>query len=371
MDRMPNWPDPQSMAGDVLIKDYGRVGLIGLNRPQAMNALTLAVVRQIAAALDRFEAESTIERVAILSTGGRAFCAGGDIRVLGEHIARGDTASALTFWREEYHLNRRIKRYRKPYIALIDGLVMGGGVGVSVHGSHRIAGDHYAFAMPEVGIGFFPDVGATFFLPRCPGKTGCYLALTGLRATASDAVALGLATASVDSQRFGELLDALAGPRDTDLIIDDFSQPVAASGIMAQRALIDHCCSAPSLPATLERFQAAATAGSDFAKAAAAALVTKSPTSLAIAWRQMHIGASLDFDEALRTEYRIVVRLCGGHDFREGIRAVIIDKDNRPRWDPASLDGVDADEIARYFAPLDPDLSLPAPGRDHAASEGA
>jgi enoyl-CoA hydratase len=368
---MRNWPDPEPMAGDVLVMHYGQVGLIGLNRPPAMNALTLSVVRQIADALDRFEADSSIGRVAIMSTGGRAFCAGGDIRALGDHIARGDIDAALTFWREEYRLNRRIKLYRKPYVALIDGLVMGGGVGVSVHGSHRIAGQHYALAMPEVGIGFFPDVGATFFLPRCPGKTGWYLALTGLRAVGGDAVALGLATAYVDSDRFGELVEALAGPRDMNAIIGDFSQQAPASVIMAERALIDHCCSAPTVPAIMQHFQTAALAGSGFAAAAAAALATKSPTSLEIAWRQMQIGATLDFDEALRTEYRIVSRLCGGHDFREGIRAVIIDKDNRPQWKPAHLNGVAAAQIAHYFAPLDPDLSLLPPVREDAGSEGA
>jgi enoyl-CoA hydratase len=368
---MRNWPGPEPKAGDVLVMNYDQVGLIGLHRPQAMNALTVSVVRQIADALDRFDADSSISRVVIMSTGGRAFCAGGDVRVLGDHIAKGDIGAALTFWREEYRLNRRIKRYRKPYIALIDGLVMGGGVGVSVHGSHRIASEHYALAMPEVGIGFFPDVGATFFLPRCPGKTGWYLALTGLRAGGGDAVALGLATAYVNSDRFGDLLAALAGPGDTTAIIGDFSQQPPASVLLAEQALIDHCCSAPTLPAIVQRFQAAAIAGSGFAAAAAAALATKSPTSLEIALRQMQIGATLDFDAALRTEYRIVSRLCGGHDFREGIRAVIIDKDNRPLWQPASLDGVDAEQIARYFAPLDPDLSLVPPDRNHAGPEGA
>jgi enoyl-CoA hydratase len=355
---MPDWPDPKTAIGDVLVTNYGQVGLIGLNRPPAMNALTLSVVQQIAAALDRFEADRSIARVVIMATAGRAFCAGGDIRVLRDHIERGDTAFALTFWAEEYRLNRRIKRYCKPYIALVDGIVMGGGVGVSVHGSHRIATEKYAFAMPEVGIGFFPDVGATYFLPRCPGKTGWYLALTGLRADCGDAQALGLATAHVKSGRLADLLAALAGTGETDAIISDFSEHAPASTIMTERPLIDRCCSAPTLTAIVRQFEHAAATGSSFAASAVAALAAKSPTSLQIALRQMQIGATLDFDEALRTEYRIVSRLCRGRDFSEGIRAVIIDKDNRPKWQPASLAGVDEDMIQRHFAPLDQDLSL-------------
>jgi enoyl-CoA hydratase len=350
---MPIWPDPLSAAGDVIACVRGHVGLIGLNRPHALNALTIETVRAIAGALDRFESNPQVAHVAVLSTGGRAFCAGGDIRVLGEHIGRGDFAAALGFWAEEYRLNRRIKHYSKPYIALIDGIVMGGGVGISVHGAWRIATERYAFAMPEVGIGFIPDVGATFVLPRCPGKSGWYLALTGLRADCGDAVALGLASCYMPSERVDTLLAALAQSRDTAALVRAFATPPPDSPLAKERALIDSCCSAGTLPTILASFQKAAAAGSHFAAAAVTALVSKSPMSLQIALRQMQIGAGLEFDAALQTEYRIVSRLCRGHDFSEGIRAVIIDKDNCPQWQPATLAAVEEGAIAAHFAPLD------------------
>src|SRR5918994_3966155 len=197
-------PEPE-----ILCERRGEAGLITLDRPKALNALTLRMVRALRRSLDAWEADPAVTRVVIAGSGERAFCAGGDIRQLYDLGRGGRVEEALAFWREEYELNIRIKRYPKPFVALIDGIVMGGGVGVSLHGSHRVAGDRYSFAMPEVAIGFFPDVGATYALPRLPGRTGTYFALTGERLRAADALALGLATHAVPSTDHPALLEAL------------------------------------------------------------------------------------------------------------------------------------------------------------------
>ena len=208
-----NLSTPASAAAggepETRVERRGRAGVIVLNRPRALNALTLSMVRDIARALDEFERDPGVERVVISGAGDRAFCAGGDIRWLYDRGRAGDHEAQLTFWREEYLLDQRIKRFPKPYVALIDGVVMGGGVGVSLHGSHRVASERCVFAMPEVGIGFFPDVGATWLLPRLPRRIGVYLALTGLRANAGDVAALGLATSFIPSTSFAALREAL------------------------------------------------------------------------------------------------------------------------------------------------------------------
>jgi enoyl-CoA hydratase len=337
---------------EVLAERRGCAGFLTLNRPKALNALNLGMVRAIAAALDKWEQDATVARVVVTGAGGRAFCAGGDIRLLYEQGRAGDHAAQLAFWREEYQLNRRIKRYSKPYVALVDGIVMGGGVGVSAHGAHLIAGEGFAFAMPEVGIGFFPDVGATFLLPRLPHRAGVYLALTGARANAGDALALGLAQAVVPSTRMSELGRALADPEPVETIVSQFASSAPPSALAAQRALIENCFAHPTPTQIIAALAEAAGAGSAFARTAQEAMLTKSPTSQAIALRQMEAGRSLSFEEAMILEFRIVSRICRGHDFYEGVRAVIVDKDNRPQWRPDAPDEVPSAAIAAYFAPL-------------------
>ena len=336
---------------EVICETRGAAGLIRLNRPQALNALTLGMVRDIDRALDAWENDPAIACVVVTGEGGKAFSAGGDIRLLHDQGRAGDHAAQLDFWREEYILNRRIKLYPKPYVSLIDGIVMGGGAGVSINGSHRVAGDRFMFAMPEVGIGFFPDIGATWFLPRLPGKTGLYLALTGARAKAGDAVALGLAEVYVPSDRIEALREALIAGEAVYAAIARHSAPAPASAIVAEQAVIDSCLSGASVSDCLARLDAAG-AQSAFAAEMAGTIRTKSPTSLAISFRQMQVGGGLDMDEAMRTEFRIVSRLCRGHDFYEGVRAVIVDKDNAPRWSPADVSAVTDAEIDAYFAPL-------------------
>jgi len=298
----------------------------------------------------------------VMASGGRAFSAGGDIRDLYELGRAGRHGEQLQFWRDEYPLNARIKHYRKPYVALIDGIVMGGGVGIAVHGSHRVAGDAFRFAMPEVGIGFFPDIGATWFLPRLPGEIGTYCALTGERLDAAEGVAFGVASHRVASARFPDLLDALCGTVPVDAILAAFAEPAGAGSLAAHKAGIDRLFAGDAVEAILARLDEAGAgqdADADWARQVARMIRGKSPTSVRIALAQMRRGKSWSFDECMRAEFRIVSRIVRGHDFYEGVRAAIIDKDNAPRWQPVTLAEVGAAEVERHFAPLDQELMLP------------
>jgi enoyl-CoA hydratase/carnithine racemase len=387
-----------SNESEILLDRRGTAGIVTLNRPAALNAVTRRMVGTLREALERWRHDGAVSRVILTAAGGRAFSAGGDLR----HIYAAGRADrqeeSIAFWREEYFLNAMIKHYPKPYVALIDGIVMGGGVGVSVHGSHRIAGDRFAFAMPEVGIGFFPDVGATWFLPRLPGEIGTYCALTGERLKAADAVATGIATHRVESVRFAELVEALCGAVSVDAVLAAFAEPASPSplagegrgggsgscgtalpqsptptpdpspqggggkSLLAHRRAIDRIFAAGSVEEILARLDAeAATAESDarWAGDVAAAMRTKAPLSLKIALAQMRRGRNWSFAECLRAEFRVVSRVAYGHDFYEGIRAVIIDKDNRPRWHPSTLADATAESVERHFAPLDSELALP------------
>jgi enoyl-CoA hydratase len=344
-----------SETDEIICRREGAAGVVTLNRPQALNALTLTMVRGLAAALDEWENDEAVTRIIIEGAGGKAFCAGGDIRHIHDLGKAGRQDEALAFWREEYILNARIKNYPKPYVALIDGIVMGGGVGVSLHGSHVVAGERFMFAMPEVGIGFFPDVGATWMLPRLHGAFGRFIALTGDRVRQGDAIGLGLARAGIASADMPSLRTALVAGDEVDAAIETFSKPVPPGELMSQTAVIGQCFSAESVENVLERLDAQALKGSEFAAKTAATMRTKSPTSLCLALEQMKRGGKLDFAEAMRMEFRIVSRICHGTDFYEGVRSVIIDKDNAPRWNPASLAEVSHADIARHFAPLGAD----------------
>jgi enoyl-CoA hydratase len=321
------------------------------------------MVREIAAALDAWQDDVTVTRVVLMGAGDRAVCAGGDIRRLYDLGRAGDHAAQLAFWREEYQLNRRIRTFAKPVVALIDGIVMGGGVGVSVHGSHRVAGDRFLFAMPEVGIGFFPDVGATWFLPRMPGELGTYCALIGERFGIADACAAGIATHRIPSARFGALLDGLSGTVSVDAVLAAFAEPAGEGPIMARRAAIDRLFAGErveNIVDALDREMASSSADAEWAAKTAASLRTKSPLSLKLALAQVRRGKTWDFETCMRAEFRIVSRVIRGHDFYEGVRAVIVDKDNKPRWQPATLAEVSEAEVERHFAALGNDeLTLP------------
>jgi enoyl-CoA hydratase len=343
------------MTDDILFERRGAAGLVTLNRPQALNAVTHDMVRRLRAQFDAWANDAAIARVVIVAAGERAFSAGGDIRHLYDLGQAGRHAEALQFWRDEYPLNVAIKNYRKPYVALIDGLVMGGGVGVSVHGSHRVAGDRFSFAMPEVGIGFFPDVGATWFLPRLPGELGAYCGLTGERFNSADACAAGIATHRIASTRFPALLDGLTGTVSVDALLSAFAEPAGEGPVVARRAAIDRLFAGNSVEgilAALDREAASGSADAEWAKKTAATMRTKSPLSLKLALAQVRRGKTYDFETCMRAEFRIVSRVIHGSDFYEGVRAVIVDKDNAPRWRPATLAEVSEAEVERHFAPL-------------------
>jgi enoyl-CoA hydratase len=348
---------------EILFERRGAAGIVTLNRPKALNAVTHGMVHALRAQFAAWAEDAAVTRVVIMANGERAFSAGGDIRALYDLGKAGRHAEALQFWRDEYPLNAAIKNFRKPYVALIDGIVMGGGVGISVHGSHRVAFDRFSFAMPEVSIGFFPDVGATWFLPRMPGEVGTYCALTGERFGAADGVTAGLATHRVPSVRFAALLDGLTGTVSVDAVLAAFSEPAGEGPISARRAAIDRLFAGAQVEGILAALDAeAATGGADaeWAAKTAATMRAKSPLSLKLALAQVRHGELHDFATCMRTEFRIVSRIVHGHDFYEGVRAVIVDKDNQPRWQPATFAAVSDAEVSRHFAPLaDGDLELP------------
>jgi enoyl-CoA hydratase len=411
-----------SNEAEILLNRRGVAGIVTLNRPAALNAVTRAMVQTLREALERWRHDGAVSRVILTAADGRAFSAGGDLRAIYEAGRAGRQEESINFWREEYALNAAIKHYPKPCVALIDGIVMGGGVGVSVHGSHRVAGDRFEFAMPEVGIGFFPDVGSTWFLPRLPGEIGTYCALTGARLKAADALMAGIATHRVASARFPDLIEALCGAVSVDAILAAFTEPASPSPqsksavadfdhsvdgpkpaytrfrlgegrgggattsgpavpqsptptaspqgggekksgpVTARRSAIDRIFAANSIEEILGLLDAeAATASSDarWAGEVAATIRAKAPLSLKIALAQMQRGRNWSFAACMRAEFRIVSRIAYGHDFYEGIRAVIIDKDNNPCWRPATLAEVTAESIERHFAPLECELALP------------
>lgn len=347
---------------EVLFDRRGTAGIVTLNRPAALNAVTPAMVRLLHAQLVVWRDDPAVTRILVTAAGDRAFSAGGDLRGIYAAAQAGRQQDCLAFWREEYRLNAAIKHYPKPYVALIDGIVMGGGAGLSVHGSHRVAGDRFLFAMPEVGIGFFPDVGATWFLPRLPGEFGAYCALTGERLKPADGVALGVATHRVVSARLGDLIDALCGAAPVDALIGAFAEPPGQGGVAARGAAIERCFAGARVEDILARLDSAASSASadaPWAGAVAATIRTKAPRSLKLALAQVRRGRERSFADCMRAEWRIVSRVAYGEDFYEGIRAVIIDKDNCPRWRPASLAEVSEAEVDRHFAPVAEELALP------------
>ena len=340
---------------EVLFERRGRAGVITLNRPKALNALTLGMVRQIHPRLRAWETDEAIAHVIVRAAGGKAFCAGGDIRALYDWGRAGDP-EFLAFYREEYQLNTYIKRYPKPYIALMTGITRGGGVGVSVHGSHRIATEGLTFAMPETGIGLFPDVGGTYFLPRCPGELGMYLALTGSRLKAADALYAGIVSHYVPADKITALTNALYKPNDPESTIRSFAVDPGKPAVLDHRDAIDRCFSGTSVAEVLDNLR---NEGGEWADKLTATILSKSPTSTRITYRQVREGSGLDFEGCMQLEYRMVNRIFTGHDFFEGIRAVVVDKDQSPQWRPADLNDVTDDMVDAYFAPLDEELALP------------
>jgi enoyl-CoA hydratase len=340
---------------EVLFEKRGAIGLITLNRPKALNALTRDMTLAMKAQLDAWAGDDAVKTVVVQGAGDRAFCAGGDIRSLYESGKAG-TSYALDFYRDEYLLDAAIKHYPKPYVALISGIVMGGGVGVSVHGSHRVADETTTFAMPETGIGLFPDVGGSYFLPRCPGEVGMYLALTGARLKTADCLYAGIATHFVTKEKHATLVERLASGTTPDAALADLHEDVPDTFLDSHRNSIDAIFGRASIEELLAALDADHT---DWSRDTAKTIRAKSPTSTKLAFRQLREGAKLSFDDGMRMEYRLVQRIVAGHEFYEGVRATIIDKDGAPRWDPATLAEVSDAAIDAYFAPAARELALP------------
>ena len=340
-----------SEEAEVLFEKRGAAGVITLNRPKALNALTLDMVRLIHPKLTEWAADDGVRCVIVEGAGEKAFCAGGDIRALHDWGRSGDP-SALAFWREEYRLNTFIKRYPKPYVALMDGINMGGGVGLSVHGSHRVATERLVFAMPETGIGLFPDVGGTWFLPRAPGETGLYLALTGARLKAADAIYAGIADTYVPSARLETLKDRIAGGAALHEALREVAEEEGPAPLRDMQKEISAHFSKGSVAEILASLRAD---GGEWAVKTADTIESKSPTSTLVAYAQVREGKSLDFEDCMRLEYRLINGFVKGHDFYEGVRAVVIDKDQSPKWKPATLAEMSADDVKSYFAPLGAD----------------
>ncbi len=322
-----------------------RVGRLLLNRPKALNALDLPMIRACSAALETWRDDPAVHALVIEGAGERAFCAGGDIRAIRARSMAGESDAVEAFFSEEYALNQAIASYPKPYIALIDGICMGGGIGVSVHGAYRVASEHAVFAMPETGIGFFPDVGATYFLPRLPGWLGFYLGLTGARLQGSDAVAAGLATHYVPREALPALSEALA--EDGAAALARHSRPLPPASMDEHRAVIDRCFGEPSVHGIITRLQAA---GGQWAERTIETLRAASPSALFWSLEAIRRGARSTLPQALARELALTRSVCLHPDFHEGVRAMVVDKDRQPRWHPPRLEDVEPATIDRLFS---------------------
>ena len=344
-----------TVGGDILFRVEGALGRVHLNVPSSFNSLTREMCIAFRNQLVSWRDDPKVAAVLVTAEGDRAFCAGGDIRRLYD-IGRSDPIEGRTFFWHEYRLDYAVHEFPKPYVTLVDGIVMGGGVGISVHGSHRIVTEKTTFAMPECGIGLFPDVGATEFLDRAPGALGMYLGLTGARLKAADAILAGFATHFVPNSLLEELTAGLAANVDKiDTYISGFAKDPGNAPLDEHRHLIDRHFSAGSVSDIIAGLDAE---DGYWAIETADELRNKSPTSLSVTHRQLGMGGSPKFDAVMRTEYRMACAFLEGVDFFEGIRAAVIDKDRDPKWAPARLDDVDEGMTASYFSLVTPELDL-------------
>jgi enoyl-CoA hydratase len=337
--------------GDIVVREQGSLRRITLNRPKALNALTLEMAATMTAELRAWAGDPAVGAVLIDGAGERGLCAGGDLRALYDAAKSGDDLPAR-FWSTEYRLDLLIARYRKPVVAIMDGMVMGGGVGISAHAAHRVVTERSAVAMPEVSIGYFPDVGASFVLARAPGRAGFHLALTGERIGAADAIYAGLADVHILSEKLADLPAALAGcctAREVRTCLGRMSHPPAAGKLAAARPWIDACYGANEVEEISARLRLS---GAEDAHATLAILEKMSPTSLKITLR--NIRSALSFgkvEQSFQQDYRLSLACIAGHDFIEGIRAAIVDKDRKPIWHPDNLEDVTEAIVDRHFDP--------------------
>ena len=343
---------------DLIARREGAAGVIRLNRPKAINAVTLEMFRAVDRALDVFEVDPDVSVILLEGAGERGLCAGGDIRALYESSkVRGDLGKIL--WREEYILNARIAKFAKPYVAFMDGIVMGGGVGLSAHSRHRVVTERTKLAMPEVGLGFFPDVGGTWLLSRAPGEIGTYFGLTGQTMNGPDAVYAGFADAVVPSGKLAALREALtkvragASSSEVETLIDGFATGETSGPVAALQPQIDAWFAHDRMEAIIGALQRD---GSELAQQTLQTLNEKSPRGMVVALRLLRLArASASREECLVREYRAALEVFASDDFREGVRAAVIDKDRNPKWSPPRVEDVTAEMLAPYFREIGAD----------------
>lgn len=344
--------DQSAPAAEVLTREEGRAGFMTLNRPAVLNALTPGMVRTMEACYVKWAAAPRIYGVVVEAAPGRAFCGGGDIRAVSEG-AKTDPKSVLGFFRDEYQLNWSLECFTKPNVALIDGICMGGGVGISIFGTHRVAGENFRFAMPETGIGFFPDIGGGFFLSRFAGETGIYLGLTGRSIGRADACYLGISTHCIDAKHFPQIRAAMIESDPIDPVLDALHRDPGESELAALQDAVDRIFSAPTVEEILSRLDAETGVHADWARETAATIRRNAPFSLKVTLRQIREARALPrLKEALIADFRLSSRLLGAPDFHEGVRAALIDKDRAPKWQPQTLAEVTDAMVDGCFAPL-------------------
>lgn len=348
---------------EILFDVKDGLGLMTLNRPKALNALSYGMILEMERVMPGWEKDPAIKAVVLRGAGDRAFCAGGDVTGLYREMRDNPTGTLRRdFFRDEYIVNRRIYRFAKPWISLIDGIDMGGGVGLSVHGSHSVASEKFMFAMPETTIGLFPDVGGGYFLSRLPGALGTFLALTSHRLKAADALWAGIVDAHVPSAAMNDLQAALgaadlSGPdanRKVDTVIARFTTDAGMPTLPAMMQDIDRCFSAASLQEIVDKLR---NYPGEWAQKQLAALMKLSPISMAITLEQLKRCANRSFEDSMTIEYRMSQRgMQKGHDFFEGVRALLIDKDQKPKWNPPTIEGVTRELVEEHFKPVSNDL---------------
>ncbi|KAG8178902.1 hypothetical protein JTE90_017601 [Oedothorax gibbosus] len=354
-----------SSDSEVILEKVGNKGIITLNRPKALNSLNLSMIRKIYPQLQAWQSDPDMKMVIVKGSGEKAFCAGGDVRALVDAHKAGNPKMAEEFFQEEYLLNNLIGTLQIPYVALIDGITMGGGIGISVHGAYRVCTERTVCAMPEAAIGFFPDVGGSYFLPRLPGKIGLYLALTGYRLQGKDVFKAGIATHFVDTKTLkhleGDLL-RLENPSlaDIDRILQkcqeqcemDYKKEFALKPVMGKMNTVFEADSVEKIMEALIK------EGSEWSRKQHDIMKKLSPLSLKVSFQQLKRGADMTLQEVLKMEYRLCQRFMADSDFHDGVRAVLIDKDNKPNWKPATLEEVTEEKVNSYFSPLPSDKEL-------------
>jgi enoyl-CoA hydratase len=346
------------VEGDLIVRREGSAGIIRLNRPKALNAMTLEMSLGIDAALGRFESDPAIAVVVLEGAGERGLCAGGDIRGLYESSREGGDLGKV-FWRQEYIMNARIAKFPKPYVAFMDGLVMGGGVGLSAHGRHRVVTERTKLAMPEVGLGFFPDVGGTWLLSRAPGEIGTYFGLTGHTMNGPDAIYARFADTVVHSSQLPALREVLTEIRpgtasgEVRTLIEGFSTGETSGPVAALQAKIDGWFAGDRME---DIFASLAREGSELALTTLKTLNEKSPRGMVVTLKLLRLArASSSLEQCLVREYRAALEVFRSDDFREGVRAAVIDKDRNPRWSPPRIEDVTPEKLAPYFASIGAD----------------